>query len=407
MIHLFFISYNFSGVKTYASELIPCLRQKDELIVYEIDINAENIEFELEDVSDISASGIGWILRIPRLHKMVYAGGNYMQINRVPPLDILNHWLKPLKDERIIFHCNNEECIHSIEKLRRRVDFKLISTIHFLPKHCYWEKLDDYTEVITESGRELFNELMNKSDSVICVTEFARKHLIRNNAEYAEKFNTIYNGNSRICLESTICRGDYGFTEDDILILFIGRIEPNKGVVNLIHAFKKLNKRYSNLKLILVGDGNHMAIKPLFKESEKDITLMRKQSREIVFKLYQLSDIGVIPSKSEQCSYVALEMMSNKLPIVATKTPGFEELFIDNETALMVDVARGYDEDGLLDIIIDDKMLEDKVESLINSRSLRSNLADNGYKRWQNMFNSHIMSDKTFDTYENLIAHIK
>jgi phosphatidylinositol alpha-mannosyltransferase len=67
------------------------------------------------------------------------------------------------------------------------------------------------------------------------------------------------------------------FGKDKINILFLGRIEERKGLIYLLKAYKLLQEKYDNLRLIVVGDG-------LLKEDAKILlritTLTKYISRE-------------------------------------------------------------------------------------------------------------------------------
>ena len=404
MIYIFFISFNYSGAQTYADQLLYFLRNKSDLAIYEVNISSCFNELEVENIGSSVASGIGWKLSIPKVSKLNYVENKYIQIDSIPPLNILYNWLQPLKKEEIIFHCNTENSINMIERLKEHINFKLVSTIHFLPKHYYWKELGNYNEDVIETTKETYDKQLKISDKIICVTQFANDYLIKNSNVDGDKVSVVYNGYTANSNQYISNRQKYGISDKDIVVLFVGRIDPNKGIYELIAAFECLLTKYTNLKLVLIGGGDQMLIEPFLKKYKDSIILMSKQTTEVVKDFYTLSDIGVLPSKAEQCSYVALEMMNHKLPIIATKLPGFNELFIDNETALLVDVKQGYDKDGLLDIEIDTKMLEHCLETFIRKKELRMLLAEKGYKRWSEQFAAQRMADKTYEIYKNLMV---
>ena len=67
-------------------------------------------------------------------------------------------------------------------------------------------------------------------------------------------------------------------------------------------------------------------------------------------KWYQLVDIGVLPSYSEQCSYTGIEMMMYSLPIVASDGFGVRNMFHDGSNACIASISsfrseRGIDQD--------------------------------------------------------------
>ena len=81
----------------------------------------------------------------------------------------------------------------------------------------------------------------------------------------------------------------------------------------LYKAFRLLQKKYDNLKLIVVGSG--LSIEKVFK-STKDIVHISSTNK--VKDYYQAMDIFVLPSLTETSSLSTMEAMSCGLPVVAT-----------------------------------------------------------------------------------------
>ena len=68
-----------------------------------------------------------------------------------------------------------------------------------------------------------------------------------------------------------------------------------------------------------VGDGFYSYYLNSCNPTWNKITFTGKLNKEDLYKLYQIADIGVLPSFHEQCSYVAIEMMMYGIPLVASK----------------------------------------------------------------------------------------
>lgn len=109
-------------------------------------------------------------------------------------------------------------------------------------------------------------------------------------------------------------------------LLFIGRIIKEKGVFELIEAFRILKKSYSELTLTVVGDG-------------KDKCFINKNISGLYFvgysneveKYYFQSDLFVFPSFFfEGLPNVVLEAMSFGLPVVCSNSGALSEIFEDN-----------------------------------------------------------------------------
>lgn len=402
MIHVFFLSYDFSGAETYAHQLRTYLRSKVDLAIYEIDFSGNYQEFTVEDIGALTTSGIGWRFHFPKIVSRYLIDRGYADTFIAPPLQILFGWLQTNVGDSVIFHSNREEFINALNNIRNLIDFHTVSTVHFLPKHYSWKELDGYKEELSETKSENYTKQLELSDKIICVTEFAAESIKKNDKVSAGKVSVIYNGYSFDELSNEVNRGEYGLSDEDIVLLFVGRITADKGIFSLLTAFQNIHMKYFNVKLILAGDGDYRLINTFREECGESLICMGKQNREVIAELYCLADVGVIPSKYEQCSYVALEMMSRRLAVVTANTPGLRELFVDEESGLFVDVLRGYDANGLLDILIDVDMLERQIVRLICDPRLRLDIGRSGYKRWQERFTAQRMAEQTYDLYKSL-----
>ena len=123
-------------------------------------------------------------------------------------------------------------------------------------------------------------------------------------------------------------REKYNFSVHDKLVLFVGRLQHLKGIEILIEAIKPLLKKDKNVHLLLVGTGSEKEIKESIIGYWKQIHFVGKLERKGVYELYQMVDVGVIPSLYEQFGYVAIEMMMFGLPLVANaELGGLKDIF--------------------------------------------------------------------------------
>jgi phosphatidylinositol alpha-mannosyltransferase len=114
-----------------------------------------------------------------------------------------------------------------------------------------------------------------------------------------------------------------------INILFVGRIEERKGLIYLLQAYKLLQAKYDNLRLIIVGDG------PLKEECQKyatdnglnNIHWEGTQAGPIISHYYASCDIYCSPAIfGESFGIVLLEAMACGKPVVGYANQGYKEL---------------------------------------------------------------------------------
>lgn len=118
-------------------------------------------------------------------------------------------------------------------------------------------------------------------------------------------------------------RKKYKVAHEDIMLLYVGRLAPEKDLNVLVDAFKIVKKEYSNVKLIIAGDGpSRQGIEAL---NIPDIILTGELNQEELAPLYASCDIFTFPSTSETYGNVVLEAMACGAPVVAPLCGGIKE----------------------------------------------------------------------------------
>lgn len=120
--------------------------------------------------------------------------------------------------------------------------------------------------------------------------------------------------------------------DDEKLLLYVGRIAPEKELDVLIDAVKILNKKKLKFKLLVIGDGPS---KQGFEdENIENVVFVGYKRGEELKEYYASTDIFTFPSSSETYGNVILEAMASGLPVVAPFAGGVKENLIDMENGL-------------------------------------------------------------------------
>ena len=178
-------------------------------------------------------------------------------------------------------------------------------------------------------------------DHFICVSDYLADHLIRQRGLDRTKINTIYNGVDLDYFEETPdypkIKNEFLQRGERILIGAVGRLVAEKGLEHLLTAMPKVLKRFSEARLLLVGDG------PLRTDLKKiviDLDLTGKVTfvgfRSDIKEILSALDILVLPSLLEGFPMILLEAMAMATPIVASDIPGIREQIIDGKTGILV-----------------------------------------------------------------------
>ncbi|MFP5354047.1 MAG: glycosyltransferase family 4 protein [Gemmatimonadota bacterium] len=121
-------------------------------------------------------------------------------------------------------------------------------------------------------------------------------------------------------------------------LLFVGRLEPRKGLPFAMQAFARLADRYPDLSLIVVGDGPERdAFHALPPALRRRVHMKGKVSYEALPTYHRASDIFISPATgAESFGIVLVEAMAAGLPVVASDIPGYREVARDGRESRLV-----------------------------------------------------------------------
>jgi glycosyltransferase involved in cell wall biosynthesis len=175
--------------------------------------------------------------------------------------------------------------------------------------------------------------------------------------------------------------------DEYVRILSVSRLTPRKGLRYLIQAMKILLEKNTEKKieLSIIGDGDERhTLEQLANELTitHAIKFLGRVEHEKLAPHYSEADIFCLPSLNEGMSNTVLEALATGMPIVATKTGGTEELVCDGENGFFVVQKSAQD-------------LAEKLECLINDKTLRESFGQESRRRaekmsWQNVAEKYI-----------------
>jgi glycosyltransferase involved in cell wall biosynthesis len=120
-------------------------------------------------------------------------------------------------------------------------------------------------------------------------------------------------------------------------LLFVGRLDPQKGPFVLMAAARELLPRHNDLQVLLVGDGPlaENLQKWIAKENLSDRIHLTGRRNDVP-SLMRAAEIFVLPSLWEGLPNVVLEAMAAGIPVVASRVEGISDLLVDDRTGLIV-----------------------------------------------------------------------
>ena len=188
---------------------------------------------------------------------------------------------------------------------------------------------------------------------IVCVSPSVLQRSIEDHLAPADKQLVLGNGTcSGIDTQGKFCpekiNGDHlaamrrrwGIADGDWVIGYTGRLVKDKGIIELVSAFRKLKKRYRNMKLLLVG---MFEVRDALPEDIQDDI---KNDPQIVWTDFQNTDqeyfyammnVYVLASYREGFPTGVLEAQSMGVPVVTTRVTGCRDAIVEGRTGLFAE----------------------------------------------------------------------
>ena len=279
-------------------------------------------------------------------------------------------------------------------KISQALDIKNVVTFHTLAEiknQTYAQE----KESLLRSNKE--QEIINTTDSIIVSTYHELDVLIQHHQAESTKVNVVPPGvdlslfNPLNKKESIKRLG----IEDRPIIVYVGRIDPIKGLPILIESMNYL-KSNKNPKLLVIGDNTaqndttKISLELIKKyKLENNITFTGPIDQIQLPLYYNAASLCIIPSHYESFGLVALEAMACKTTVIGTKVPGLESIIQDQVNGILVEVNSPI-------------KLASAIDKLLSNNDLNSRIAENGYNKSKDM-TWDLFALKTSIIYQNLI----
>ncbi|MCD7940671.1 MAG: glycosyltransferase [Bacteroides intestinalis] len=190
--------------------------------------------------------------------------------------------------------------------------------------------------------------------------------------------------------ELNTLRKKYGFNDNDKIVLFAGRIDSVKGFAELIEAIKLVQREIPNTKLVIAGSGNYTLALSAIAPCWSGFVFTGFLSKEQLYDLYAIADIGVVPSKHEEFGYVAVEMMMHRLPVIVNNTTGLKEIVENGKFGVIFDYGENWGIKSLKEKIISNLTSDKSNNQMIKearNKILECYSLDSFCRRIQNIYN--------------------
>ncbi len=135
-------------------------------------------------------------------------------------------------------------------------------------------------------------------------------------------------------------RNHLGISKNEHLLVFVGKFEPNKNLIDLVNQFNN-----SSIKLLLVGNGpEEIKLREIAKEN---IYFLPFQNQSMMPVIYRIGDALILNSKSETWGLVINEALACGVPVIASDMCGGSIDLINQENGIVfsntIDMAKIHD----------------------------------------------------------------
>lgn len=286
---------------------------------------------------------------------------------------------KFLKDNKIdIIHAHTEFAVgKAAYKQAKKLGIPVVGTTHTM-----WE---DYYQFYLPAGkfipvgiiRSVIRNFYKHFTAIVNVSAKAHEYYNKEfmvpqipsavipNAINPEKYCTTVSTPEEI----KELRTKLGISDEDQMLLFVGRVVEEKRVLELIQSLKTVFEARKNVKAVFVGDG------PALKESKAMAEKCGIQDKVVftgfidwheVHRYYEAAQIFMTASLSEMHSMTVLEALTSSLPIVVRKDSSYYDTIIPDYNGFLSET--------------DEQMAQDLI-TLIDNKDMQKTYGKNGKKQ--------------------------
>jgi len=291
----------------------------------------------------------------------------------------LENWLKEHTDDLMTPSYFLDELT-----LLNELQIQYIMIAYMIPRTEIEKEIDFYDS----------HNFLSKPDEIKFVSSLAQKYGVDREINIiptgidVDRFSKGKNDTKKVIQ----LRNKLGIKKEDFVLLLVSRIsDAQKNIKFLLDAQKQINKKYENIKILVVGDGPDLEY---FKKSYKDnknIIFTGMVPWKDVSLYYQLGNIFVTASKTETQGLTVIEGMSASLPVICIDDDSFKIAVIEDYNGLFFKTKKDY-------IKCVSTLYEDKKKYLMMSKQALSS---------SKQFSVKIYGQKIIEVYQKAINNHK
>lgn len=238
--------------------------------------------------------------------------------------------------------------------------------------------------------KNIISSILNRSSTILVLA-----------SDFKDELSTMGVDSNKIHVTTTMFDGSFlKNTEDkrddkNTVILFLSRFVKEKGVYELLNAFKSLHEKTPTYKLMLAGDGpektnmQNYVYENNLQDNVEFCGFVRDSKKA---KILKSADIFVFPTYyGEGCPVSLLEAMAAGLPIITTPVGGIKDIFINGKHGILLNE-------------VSPKSIRIAIESLLSNKEQLEKIRKTNTKTAWEKYEASIVTKYIEKMYEYVIS---
>jgi D-inositol-3-phosphate glycosyltransferase len=199
--------------------------------------------------------------------------------------------------------------------------------------------------------------VLQRCDAVVAESPASRRHMLQTYAVEPARVHIIPGGVDTSVFfpqQRQQARQALALPMEHPLLLFVGRLQPLKGIDTLLHAARLVRQQHQHVQVLIVG-GDVVAPDPYEAQElhrlhglceqlglQQQVRFIPAQPQPVLAQYYAAADVFVMPSHYESFGMVVLEAMACGTPVVASRVGGLTSTVVHERTGLLVPEGDGH-----------------------------------------------------------------
>ena len=269
-------------------------------------------------------------------------------------------YMNPKFIYKFIFNKNSDIIVAFMEGITTKIVANIKSTKKIAWIHTDVSKYKWYKYYFINEKEEM--ECYKQFDKIICVSDVCRNGFINTYGnQFDNKVIKVYNPINHFIVKQKSLEDNEEIKNDNDIkkLCYIGRLEPEKGIMRLLKILYEIKSENIDFKLSIIGEGSQKdSINKYIKEHDLNSVVNLYGFQENPYKYMYASDIIVSPSYFEGFSLITAEALILNKVIVATDSGGPTEILNNGKYGYVCKNDDVELKKSIIKMIIDEKLFE-------------------------------------------------